>query len=275
MTTGFRTFILIILVMSLAGCARKPPVDKCVKSLGSLQKLSFNNTNPAISAMRLQMLRDTALSVGARGGLAFRASQINCVLIRQEKLLFKVFNFRAMMLDKNVLPPVLLEGRNLLTLGGSDLIRVADRNYQILMQAKFVTAPPTWREYLWMNYCTPDVPDKTLLPRNYAERMVWKRFIKDGWLAGIAQGDSIFKENLGRLKRDYEGMIRYRTLLAQRMVSPPFVAQLDMGITGGCNDMTINDRVLRITAFPCLQTDGKTWKTEIIPYEHAIPACCP
>ena len=106
--------------MSLTGCAKKPPVDKCVKSLGSLQKLSFNYANPAISAMRLQMLRDTALSVGARGGLAFRASQINCVLLRQEKLLFKVFNFRAMMLDKNVLPPVLLEGRNLLTLGGSD-----------------------------------------------------------------------------------------------------------------------------------------------------------
>jgi len=51
------------------------------------------------------------------------------------------------------------------------------------------------------------------------------------------------------------------------MVSPPFVAELDMGITGGCSDMTVNDRVLRITAFPCLQNNGQEWKTEITPHE--------
>ena len=51
------------------------------------------------------------------------------------------------------------------------------------------------------------------------------------------------------------------------MVSAPFVATLDLGITGNKSNLTINDRVLRITAFPSLQTDGSQWKTEIRPYE--------
>ena len=83
----------------------------------------------------------------------------------------------------------------------------------------------------------------------------------------MQQAELIYKENLGRLKRDYEGMIRYRTLLAQNMVSPPFVGQLDMGVTGGGSDLTVNDRILRITALPALQADSRNWKTEIIPHE--------
>ena len=49
------------------------------------------------------------------------------------------------------------------------------------------------------------------------------------------------------------------------LVSPPYVAELDMGVTGGGSDMSVNDRVLRITAFPALQNDSRGWKTEIIP----------
>jgi len=97
--------------------------------------------------------------------------------------------------------------------------------------------------------------------------MIWKKYVDEGWKCGIQQADTIFRENVGRLKRDYEGMVRYRTLLAQYMVSPPFVAQLDMGVTGGGSDLTVNDRVLRITAFPALQSDSHIWKTEITPNE--------
>ena len=54
-------------------------------------------------------------------------------------------------------------------------------------------------------------------------------------------------------------MILYRKLLAQHILTPPYVSQADLGITGGGNDMRINDRVLRITAIPQLQTNTKKW----------------
>jgi defect-in-organelle-trafficking protein DotC len=256
----------LILLLSISGCARQNKVTNPTSNLNTLQKLSFSNTNK-MGAIRVQGLRDTALSVGARGGLAWRAAQINTVLLQHENMLYRLFNFNAMLLEKNVLPPVLIEARNTLSLGGTDTIRIADRIYQILNQAKFVTVAPSWRDYLWLSYSPPEAPDRSLLPKNREERLIWKKYIAEGWRAGIQQAELIFKENIARLQRDYDGMIRYRTLLAQNMVSPPFVAQLDMGITGGGSDLTVNDRVLRITAFPVLQNNSQEWKTEIIPHE--------
>ncbi len=258
--------LVCLLIIGLIGCGQNKSSNP-TSSLKSLQKLSNGGNKSNAGAIRSQALRDTALSVGARGGLAWRAQQINNVLLQHENMLYRLFNFNAMLLEKNVLPPVLTEGRNTLTLGGTDTIRIADRTYQILSQASFVTTPPTWRDYLWLSYSPPEAPDRTLLPRNREERIVWKKYTEDGWRAGIQQAELIFKESIARLKRDYEGMIRYRTLLAQNMVSPPFVAQMDMGITGGGSDLTVNDRILRITAFPTLQNDSQSWKTEIIPHE--------
>lgn len=253
----------------LCGCQSAPKESSAqpVASLKSLQTLSSTNSSTLkIGHIRVQALRDTALSIGARGGLAFQANRLNQLLVKQEALLYRVFNFRALMLEKNVLPPVLIEGRNTLDISGTDAIRIADRNYQILEQAKFVTAPPTWRQYLWMSYSNPESPDRSLLPKTKLEKTVWKRYIAEGWEAGMQQAELIFAENLGRIKRDYEGMVRYRSLLAQNMVSAPYVAQTDMGITGDSSNVNINDRILRITAFPELQMNPDLWKTEITPH---------
>lgn len=270
---NIKGLFIFLAIGALTGCAIPSKKDKADCELTSVECSSIKNLCPGasktgkIGAIRSQSIRDTALSMGARGGLAWKACEINRILLKQEKLLNRVFNFNGMLLDKNVLPPVLTEGRNTLQLSGGDAIRIADRTYQILRQAKFVTAAPTWREYLWMSYSPPENPDKSLLPKSQAERLLWKKYVDEGWKCGIQQAETIFRENVGRLKRDYEGMIRYRTLLAQYMVSPPFVAELEMGVTGGGSDLTVNDRVLRITAFPSLQNDSRSWKTEITPNE--------
>lgn len=296
-----RTTLVICLAVNLSGCVAKKTKDQECKpstkisstpnnpyapyevaraqdSAGdtasiAAQKENLRNasgsgtSNLAIGALRAQALRETALSIGARGGLAERASQINATLIGYEPVLARVFPFSGILLDDNILPPVLIEARNVLNLSGGDAIRIADRNYKIIAQARFVTAAPTWREYLWMAYEMPDLPDRSLLPRNKPERMMWERDLEEGWQAGSRQADLIYTENINRLVRDFKGMILYRRLLAQNMVSEPFVATMDMGVTGDGSDMTINDRVLRITSFPELQTSGDTWKTEIHAYE--------
>lgn len=251
---------------AVVGNGRGCPPMSLVKQ--SLMTASGNNDNDAaIGALRASALRETALSIGARGGLAERACKINRTLLNYEPLLAKIFQFYGLLLDDNILPPVLIEGRNTLNLAGTDAIRIADRNYKVITQARFVTAPPTWREYLWMSYDAPELPDRSLLPKTKPERIMWERDLEDGWQAGLKQADLIYTENINRLVRDFNGMILYRKLLAQNMVSAPFVAKLDMGITGDGNDMSINDKVLRITAFPQLQTSSDDWKTELHIYE--------
>ena len=61
------------------------------------------------------------------------------------------------------------------------------------------------------------------------------------------------------MTRDMIGMILYRKLLAENMVSPPFVAKAQLGVTGDATQLRINDQVLRITAQSELQPDSKQW----------------
>lgn len=222
-------------------------------------KMEKTDGSETINSMRLMGLHQAALTVGAQGALARRSLDLNKVFKSEGSRLDQVFNFNLMMLNNNVLPPVLTEGINTLNLQDPDTIRIADRTYSIVSQARFVTVPPTWRDYLWMSYKKPDVPDKTLLPKNAAEVAEWKTYVQKGWDEGYAQANNIFTDNVNRLTRDYVGMALYRSLYNQKMISAPFVAKANLGITGGGDNLTINDSVLRITALPQLNTESKTW----------------
>lgn len=240
------------------------PINADTSDLAQLRvlrqvKMEKTDGSESINSMRLAGLRQAALTVGAQGALARRSIELNGVLKTQAPHLDQIFNFNLMMLSKNVLPPVLTEAINTLNLQDPNTIRIADRTYAIVSQARFVTAPPTWRDYLWMSYKKPDVPDKTLLPKNAAEVAEWKLYVQKGWEEGTMQANNIFADNLNRLTRDYTGMALYRSLYNQKMISAPFVAKANLGITGGGDNLTINDSVLRITAVPQLNTESKTW----------------
>lgn len=219
---------------------------------------------PELSQIRLKALEDTAMSLSAQGGLAYGSKEIDAYLESKKWYLETTYNFNGMILSHGVLPPVLEEGDNSLNLADPNTIRVADRTYKIIQQAKFVTTPPNWREYLWMSYTKPEIPQRTLLPRNDEEIKIWRHAIKVGWEKGIVQSYSIFQQNLARLKRDYQGMILYRKLLEEKMVSPPFVSRTELGVTGDGSDMRVNDQVLRITELPKLQTDSSGWRAIVV-----------
>ena len=233
-----------------------------VESLDGLRAIanrSARNSGETITAIRRTALQETALSTGAQAGLASRAKQINAELDRSDRHLGRVFNFNSLMLDDNVLPPVLVEGGSTLNLDDPDTIRLVNKTYTIDKPARFVTTPPHWREYLWQNYQQPSPPNNTLLPKNAAERQVWDDYVTQGWENGETQANSIFAESLARLKQDYIGMVIYGKLLAQNMVSAPYVATSELGVTGDSNEINIDDRVLRITAHSGLQVDSSAW----------------
>lgn len=238
----------------LAGCSsNQPPED--------FYRVASVKTSPStgINTIRLEGLKQTSRGLGAQAGLAWRSQQLNRVIENQKHKLDKIYNFNYLMLNNNVLPPVLDEGRNTLNLDNDQTIRISDRDYQIVYPPRFVTAPPNWRDYIWMNYKKPEIPNNTLLPKNRKEAEVWNRYVKIGWNEGVEQADEIFETNVNRLTRDYVGMILYRKLLSQNMVSAPFVSQADLGVTGGGNSMRINDRVLRITSTSELKANSKVW----------------
>ena len=185
-----------------------------------------------IDSLRLEAIRERGLAYGVQGGLARRSHEIRVLLDGQAVELDKVFDFSGLVLDRNVLPPVLVEGGRQLQLDDVNTIRLVDQTFSIEAQARFVTAAPSWRDYLMTSLTFP-VPNASsfLVPRNDEERQAWKGVVQEGWQVGVSQADAIFDANLARLKRDFDGMVLYRKLLAQNMVTKPFVAESDLGVT--------------------------------------------
>lgn len=260
MKNQFIICLALITVLTVGGCTQPKPEEYSV--IPALPRTTESNDQNAI---RLKAVQDAALSVGAQGGLAWRSHQIDTLLRKEKNSLSRIFNFGPLILRNDVLPPVLVEGDTTLNLANPYTLRLADRVYKIEQPPRFVTAAPTWRDYLWQDFSPPEPPNAVLLPKTAQERTIWNQYVQQGWKAGVEQANQIFAVNLGRLKRDYNGMVLYRELLAQNMVTPPYVGKVNLGVTGGGNIMRINDQVLRITATSQLNPNAKAWKAIVWP----------
>ena len=227
-------------------------------------------TSSTINRIRETALKDTALSLGAQAGLAARAKVIDDALNKNARTFDTIFNFNALTLAHNILPPVLVTGENIFNLADNQTIRISDRTYKIAKQAHFITTVPNWRQYLWMDYKKPAYPNLTLLPKNKEERQIWSRYVNKGWKQGHEQADIIFAENIARIKEDFSGMILYRKLLAMNMVSAPYVSHTDFGVTGDHDEIHIDDRVLRITELPALNMNSRQWKAAVSKHEDKL-----
>lgn len=261
----------------LMACSHSPPMQmgdtdslNGLEAMAATKQRHLRHTVHSMSKIREMALKETALSLGAQAGLAAQAKIIDNALTQQARNLDAVYNFNALVLEHNILPPVLLEGRQTLNLADTQTIRISDRTYKVAKQARFITTPPTWRQYLWMDYQKPDYPNLTLLPKTPEERSLWKFYVEKGWQQGLEQAETILRESIARIKEDYVGMILYRKLLAMNMVSPPFVSNTDLGVTGDASEIHIDDRVLRITALPALNTNSQEWRAAVASEEKTL-----
>lgn len=215
--------------------------------------------------IRKAAIKDAAMSYGARGGLAMRTYQIRQMLDANSAYLDKVFNFRELLIPAPsgllIEPPVISEDEKALIINDNGQeAAVADRIYNINKNAKIVTAPRMWRNYLERDWGELTPPPDILLPQTDEERDAWVENVRKGWKKGMEQADEIYQDDLNQLTAHYQGMVRYRMLLAQKMVSPPYAVQTDRGVTGGGKQMRIGDRAVQITGVPQLQPESEQWQ---------------
>ena len=215
--------------------------------------------------VRRQALKEAALSYGARGGLARRTSEIRLSLQQRESNLDKIFDFKRLLIPAPsglmIEPPIISEGDNAAIIEtGGQLAAVADKIYNINRNARIVSTPRNWRAYLEREWGVVALPPQILMPQTEDERDAWQRTLLEGWNEGIRQADEIFQADLNKLIADYTGMIRYRKLLAQGIVSPPYALQIERGVTGGGSEMRVGDRAVQITGQSELQTGAFEWQ---------------
>lgn len=215
--------------------------------------------------LRQEAIKEAAVSYGARGGLAWRTYEIRADLEKRARAMDKVFNFRELLIPAPsgllIEPPIIDESVNaLLIAGNGQEAAVSDRIYNIVNNAKIVSAPRTWRNYLEREWGAVDPPPDILRPETEEERKLWVELVRKGWEEGIKQADEIFNDDLNLLSADFDGMVRYRMLLAQSMISPPYALQVDRGVTGGKDQMRVGDRAVQITGVPELITGSDQWQ---------------
>lgn len=244
-------------------------VDVPPPSLDELLYIEKENKAIEDTALPLDIRRDAikeaALSLGARGGLAWRSYAIRQELETRGRYLDKVYDFRKLLIAAPsgfvIEPPIINESVNALLIdNGGQTAAVSERVYNIINNATIVTTPRTWRTYLDRVWGEVDSPPDILLPENDDERKIWIERVREGWEQGILQAEDTFENDLNRLNADFMGMVRYRKLLAQGMVSPPYALQVDMGVTGNGDEMRIGDRSVHITGKPQLMTGFNEWK---------------
>ena len=255
-----RMLMLIVPTACLLTACASSKSSGLSADVGFINPSSLPTSAAGINPIRLKALEETALALGAKGALAWRAAHINDSLKAQASSLDHIYDFNQLLLKHNVLPPILVEANNDVNLANNDTIRLANKVYKIVRPARFVTAPPTWRTYLWLNFKKPDLPSEGLLPTSQEEADVWNAYLKKGWKNGLIQANSIFDANLSRLKRNYAGMVLYKKMQTEKMVSAPTVAKAQMGVTGNSKEMRVGDTVMRITSHSALQTNANKWQ---------------
>ena len=214
--------------------------------------------------IRADAQREAALSYGARGGLAFRTFEIQRRLAEHDKSMSRTFDFARLLISAPsgllIEPPIVSEAQQavLVNSSGQDAA-VADRIYRINRVARIVTAARNWRLYLERDWGRVDPPAAILLPKTEEEKFAWAAYVKQGWEAGLKQAEDTFESDLDRLTNNYTGMVRYRELLSQGMISPPYAFSDNRGVTGGGNEMRVGDRGITITGQSSLISKSDTW----------------
>ncbi len=223
-----------------------------------------DKTNTVGLQIRADAQRESALSYGARGGLASRTFEIQRRLAEYDTSLSKTFNFSRLLVAAPsgllIEPPVVSEAqRAVLVNSAGQAAAVADRIYRINKIARIVTAARNWHLYLERDWGRVDPPPAILLPKTPEEQEAWAAYVKQGWDAGVKQAEETFESDTDRLTNDFTGMVRYRELLAQGMISPPYALADDRGVTGGGDEMRVGDRGVTITGQSSLIPKSNSW----------------
>lgn len=215
--------------------------------------------------IRRDAIKEAALSYGARGGLAYRTYQIRNELNQHATQLDKIYDFRQLLIEAPsgllIEPPVVSEAMDALVIeSDGQTAAVSDAIYNINRNARFTSTARSWRQYLERDWGEVLDAPSILLPVDKDEVALWEELLEEGWEEGVEQADAIFQEDLNKLAADFEGMVRYRKLLAYGMITPPYANLTDRGVTGGGDEMRVGDRAVAITGKPALIPGSEQWQ---------------
>lgn len=258
---------LVCILVAVCGisCAGAQSIASASVPLGLQDILNSTPKSPesaGIPQLRYNAIRETAVTYGAQAGLAHRSYEIQQKLEKQAQNLDVIYNFQSLMVEGNVIPPVLTETSDIYDQSADDVLRVIGKVFRIEQQARFSYVPPTWRAYMLAGFEFDSNLVAAVAPKTDEERTLWRAGVEEGFKVGSAQADDILKQNFAVLQRDFLGMVLYHRMLDNGMVTRPFVAANKLGVTRSTDgSMHVGEVFMRITASPDFVDNSSKWST--------------
>lgn len=179
----------------------------------------------AAGGIRSEMLARAARGTGLREGYAEEIERLNRSTEQYTASFDQRYDFRSMLIDGTVVPPVVTEMREVGQLEGDRVLKLSLGTFRIVQQARLALKVPDWRDYLFIPSKTGRQRPPEFLPRTDDERRLFDEAVAQGRIDGVREAQETYKQNMARLNRDYAGMQLYRELAAKGAVSLPKVSR--------------------------------------------------
>lgn len=226
---------------------------QAAESLAALQGLQPRSERAALAeasrSLRDDILREAAQAAGVQGGYRERNAEIAAHLSRTAPELDGVFNFAPLVQQGRLLVPAVEWVREVsaVELDGSQLRETASV-LRIVEEARLVSVPPTWRDYL--SSVSPagriERPADDFLPRDARERAIWATAVAEAWDVGRRQAEAVYRSELATLSAAYQGRILYLSLVNSGVVDPASLGQVEFGIVREDTELRIDDRLFNV-----------------------------
>ena len=266
MLTTLRFAVLPLAVLFASGVVFGQDKLPAVPSFADVLNATADNAVPEVrlTPVREAALRESAMVLGLQWGIGDASRKIVKEYERLSTRLDGKYQFNAMMMGVGIMPPVISEARNAVSVEDT-VLRVANRVWTIDQPARPVIVPPTWRDWLYVGL-QPDLrpgspTSSSVLPRDDAEKAYYRQQMLKGYADGQKQVKDIFELNLAQLERTYAGMGRFFDLYKQGRVTAPVVVSATSIIDHeDPNQVVVGNTVFRIVIGTKFVTETDKWK---------------
>lgn len=207
----------------------------------------------AVSQMRPSAIREAAQLATFQKAMSWRYGQLVEETEKYGSIMDAAFNFSPLLLTQGqalIMPPMLAKGGASMRIEDGDTATSAKSTYELLEPARYISTPPTWREFLMADsFPKAEEPNPALLPRTDRERAIWRKAVREAWAEGMNQADQLYADNVARMTREYRGIMLYHLLTGQHLLSNIATASADLGRHSSDNGrkLAIGQQVYRIT----------------------------
>lgn len=228
----------------------------------ALDLSQFGNIPEAVD--ELQPLKALALQTGMYHGYVDEYKKINELLERRSSHFEKLYNFRVLLIEGNLIPPVVVKAKNVYENMGDDSFRTVSSIYRIRKPAKVSYNSPNWRDYLMADWELIDMPflPNELKPKNSKEKNIWKEYVSQGYEKGVAHARNLMSLMLARLNEDFNGMVLAHRLYELNMIEFSTLTSMNKGAVVTAKEININDKVVKLNSNDVFKSP-ENWKPMI------------